>query len=96
MEKRLTRAKAVKIFCQTCMGCDEWYGEKAGTKKNEASIMVKNCESVNCPLYNFRTGKDTTPASPKKTFKDDVRGAISTPKNGQNSKMVSTIGGKVK
>jgi len=67
MEKRLTRARAVKEFCKTCMGWDGWYGGKVGTKPQEASRMVTNCESKNCPLYNFRTGRETTPGVSKPT-----------------------------
>jgi len=84
--KRLTRAKAVKIFCQTCMGCDEWYGGKAGTKPNEASIMVRECESKNCPLYNFRTGKETTPGLVKKTLTSASRSGLKKARGRQKQK----------
>jgi len=64
--KRITRAKAVKEFCKTCFGCDEWYGGKSGTTKDVAIKMVRECESTNCPLYNFRTGVETTPGLVKR------------------------------
>jgi len=63
--KRITRSRAIKEFCKTCFGCDEWYGGKVGTTKDMAIKMVRECESEECPLYNFRTGVDTTPQRKK-------------------------------
>ncbi len=65
--KRLTRARAVKEFCKTCFGWDGWYGERVGTSSDMAIKMVRECESTECPLFNFRTGVDTTPGRAKRT-----------------------------
>ena len=44
MEKITSPLKAIKCFCVDCMGGH--------------SIYVKDCTSINCPLYNFRMGKN--------------------------------------
>ena len=89
--KRITRAKAVKIFCQTCMGCDDWYGGKVGTTPVEASYMVKKCESITCPLYNFRTGAETTPGKPKKTRTVNQENYSNSLRISQKTKLVEKV-----
>jgi len=63
--KRITRAKCIKLFCLSCYGWKEG-GGKVYTGHDQAIKMVRECESEECPLYNFRTGTDTTPDRPKK------------------------------
>lgn len=42
------------------------YLDSVGTTKDQAIKMVRECESTDCPLYNFRTGFETTPGLSKK------------------------------
>ena len=65
MEKRLTRARAVKLHCMGCYGWKE-NGGQGYTGPNEAIKMVRECDSPDCYLYNFRTGSETTPNRPKR------------------------------
>ena len=44
MEKITSPLKAIKAFCVDCMGGQVTY--------------VKDCTSINCPLYEFRFGKN--------------------------------------
>ena len=44
MEKITSPLKAIKAFCVDCMGGQVTY--------------VKDCTSTNCPLYEFRFGKN--------------------------------------
>lgn len=93
MEKRerLTRAKAIKEWCLECMGCDfrraKLTGRKAcGTGPIQAAQMVRECEDKNCPLYNFRTGIETTPGITKKILTDSVRNALDEGRKRQKEK----------
>lgn len=49
-----------------CMGWDGYRGGNVGTKKDVAIRLARECESRSCPLYNFRTGVETTPGREKK------------------------------
>jgi len=62
--KRLTRAKSIKLFCLSCFGWEEGR-EKGYTGHDQAVKMVRECESIDCALYNFRTGAETTPGRTK-------------------------------
>lgn len=75
MEKRITRAKGVKLFCMSCMGWKE-NGGKGYTGSNDAIKMVRECESKECYLYNFRTGSETTPGLAKKTVNPNALKAL--------------------
>jgi len=87
---RITRAKAVKYFCMACMGWDGFYGGKVGTGSSEAVKLVRECESKDCPLYNFRTGRETTPGLPKKFSTEQLDYMRNNAKSLQKSKKVST------
>lgn len=58
MDERLTPLKAIKMKCLDCC-C----GDKA---------EVKMCNSPTCPLYTFRTGKDTVRSSLAKVTSEDI------------------------
>ena len=49
--EKLTRAKAIKEFCVDCM--------------NGQRNLVRECTSVLCPLYIYRTGKCDLPSGRK-------------------------------
>ena len=85
--KRITRAKAVKLFCMTCFG---WTGSNEGTGPGDAVKMVRECESKNCYLYNFRTGRETTPGLPKKFSPEQLEVSRKRIKSRQKIKKVST------
>ena len=44
MKKRLTRGKAIILFCRECMEYDGHRGGKAGTAYVKAGMMVRECE----------------------------------------------------
>ena len=48
LDKKMTRQRAIKAMCAHCMGCTKDHIEQGFRE------CVRNCTSVNCPLYFYR------------------------------------------
>ena len=62
------RNKAIALFCRECFGFDGHYGGKVGTPFQTAGTEVRSCESIKCPLFYYRNGKDERPTKKKKVL----------------------------
>lgn len=51
--KSLSPTKAIRIFCFECMGMD-----RRNPKAERPYEDVQNCTDFDCPLYDFRFGKN--------------------------------------
>jgi hypothetical protein len=58
-----TRMKAIVRECRLCMGAD-YAGNGKGASRT-AIALVRECESVKCALWKFRTGKNPNQANRK-------------------------------
>ena len=67
-KKRLTRKQAIILFCRECMGCDGHRGGKVGTPYKKATMMAKECEDENCPLWGYRAASETQHTRQKRTL----------------------------
>lgn len=55
-DQKAAKLKTIKLFCRECMGgiLDTDEGMSGG-KINQA---VKECPTINCPIYTYRNGKN--------------------------------------
>jgi hypothetical protein len=68
--KRLTRGKAITLFCHECCGYDGHRRKKPTISYSTAGYEVSKCEEKKCPLWPFRLGVEITESRPKKKNRD--------------------------
>jgi hypothetical protein len=90
---RLTRGKAIQLFCHECCGWDARRKEdgKSLVSYQSAGHEVKKCESKICPLRPYRNGIEENESIPRKKKSDNTTMLKqAAPKSRQKSKEVST------
>jgi len=79
---RLTRGRAIRLFCLECMGYDKHRsGSTHSVSRMEAAYQVKDCTDLECPLYNYRTGTETGGNRPRRAPKSPQKSERSTPRS---------------
>jgi len=78
MKKRLTRGRAIVLFCHECNGYDSHRSRGTGSVSYlEAGYEVSKCPDTECPLWAFRMGHEIEETSPKRTERTPLGAEIS-------------------
>jgi hypothetical protein len=59
--QKFNRNNAIALKCRECFGYDGLYDGTVGVPFTKSGMEVKDCETILCPLFYFRNGKDERP-----------------------------------